>query len=122
MKTHTYKTQLKWTGNNGSGTSEYTSYERSHTIAIKGKPEMQCSSDAAFRGDGSKYNPEELLLSSISSCHMLWYLHLCADNKIVVVSYEDDALAIMHENPNGSGQFSEVVLRPKITVTEKSMV
>ena len=84
MAQHQYKSNLRWTGNTGTGTSNYRGYERSHSIRIDNKPELLMSSDPAFRGDRSKHNPEELLLASLSSCHMLWYLHLCAEAGVVV--------------------------------------
>ena len=114
---------MSWTGNTGTGTSAYTAYERSHIYAGKGKSiEIPGSSDPAFRGDKTKYNPEELLVSSISSCHMLWYLHLCIENNVVVISYVDDAKGVMTETENGSGKFSEVTLYPHIIVAEESMI
>ena len=74
------------------------------------------SSDPAFRGDPTKHNPEELFLSSIASCHMLWYLHFCSEAKIVVTDYQDQAIGHMEENENGSGQFKEVFLNPVVTI------
>jgi organic hydroperoxide reductase OsmC/OhrA len=123
MKEHYYEIKMTWTGNTGTGTSAYTAYERSHIYTGKGKSiEIPGSSDPAFRGDDTRYNPEELLVSSISSCHMLWYLHLCAENKIIVNSYMDDAKGVMTETENGSGKFSEVTLYPQVTVLEESMI
>ena len=97
---HYYKVTTRWTGNKGTGTDNYRNYERSHTIAIENKPDMLCSSDPAFRGDRIKYNPEDLLVSSISSCHMLWYLHLCSEAGVVVLDYTDNATGIMDEKAN----------------------
>ena len=121
-KTHTYTLLTKWTGNKGTGTNDYRSYERSHSIFIENKPELLCSSDIPFHGDGSKHNPEDMLLSSLSSCHMLWYLHLCADAGVIVLNYEDHATGTMTEVPNGGGHFTEVILNPIVTVTETSMI
>jgi organic hydroperoxide reductase OsmC/OhrA len=121
-KQHNYNLQLEWTGNTGSGTSHYRSFERNHTIRVKDKPEMLCSSDPAFRGDKTRYNPEELLLASLSSCHMLWYLHLCAEAGIVVTNYTDHATGIMIETESGAGRFTEVTLNPMVTVSEKIMI
>lgn len=118
MKTHEYSLNLQWTGNSGSGTSNYRSYERSHTISIPGKSTIEGSADPAFRGDASKFNPEELLLASLASCHMLWYLHLCADSGISVTSYSDDPSGTMTETASGSGKFTEVTLRPKVQITD----
>jgi organic hydroperoxide reductase OsmC/OhrA len=117
-KTHHYQSIIRWTGNKGTGTSGYRDYERSHTISIDGKPDILTSSDPSFRGDKSRHNPEELFLSSLSSCHMLWFLHLCGDAGIVVTAYEDHAEGTMEENPDGSGQFSEVLLKPAVTITD----
>lgn len=119
-KQHFYHTQLTWTGNTGAGTTNYRAYERSYSIVVEGKPALLGSSDPSFRGDKHKYNPEELLLASLSSCHMLWYLHLCASNKIVVVDYKDQASGIMEEKANGSGYFSKVVLKPEVTIQNQA--
>ncbi len=116
-KKHTYKTQLSWTGNTGEGTKSYMKYERLYEIRGKGKPTLEGSSDPSFRGDPTKYNPEEMLLMSLSSCHMLWYLHLCSVNKIVVEDYNDSAEGLMNENPDGSGAFKEVTLKPEVTIS-----
>jgi organic hydroperoxide reductase OsmC/OhrA len=120
-KTHLYKTTVTWNGNKGSGTSNYVSYGRDHIISIQNKINLLCSSDPHFRGDPTKHNPEELLLASLSSCHMLWYLHLCAQAGVIVVDYIDHATAFMHEYPNGSGKFAEATLHPIVTVTHQSM-
>jgi organic hydroperoxide reductase OsmC/OhrA len=120
MKQHTYEVQVQWTGNDGEGTKTYRSYRRDHTIAAQGKPEILASSDPAFRGDRSRYNPEDLLVASLSSCHMLSYLHLCAVNNIVVVDYRDEAWGLMEENADGSAQFVRVVLKPAVKVAAGS--
>ncbi len=122
FKQHHYKATVKWTGNNGAGTTGYAGYERSHLISITGKPDLAGSSDAPFRGDISKHNPEDLLLASLSSCHMLWYLHLCADAGVVVVEYVDHAEGILSQNADGSGKFTEVTLLPMVTVSSENML
>ena len=115
-KEHHYSTTIKWTGNLGSGTSEYGAYSREHILQIRGKPTMPCSSDPLFRGDPTRYNPEELLVAALSACHMLWYLHLCAVRGIVVVDYIDAAEGTMEEGADGSGHFTSVVLKPQIRI------
>ena len=117
MKQHTYNVQMTWTGNNGEGTKTYAGYRRDHVYQCDGKPEIPGSSDPNFRGDRTRYNPEELLVAALSSCHMLWYLHLCSVNKIVVESYDDHAVGTMDEKPDGSGNFVRVALRPRITIS-----
>lgn len=121
-KQHQYKTQLTWTGNKGSGTMDYRSYDRDFTINVEGKQELAGSSDSEFLGDKSKYNPEDLLLSSVSSCHMLWYLHLCSKNGIVVMEYSDNAEGSMEELTDGSGKFTSISLRPTVIIADKSQV
>jgi len=118
MNIHTYTTDVIWTGNSGSGTRDYRSYSRSHQIKSKGKPAISGSSDPSFMGDSSKYNPEELFLASISCCHMLWYLHLCSENDVVVTSYRDEPIGTMCEEKSGSGHFEMVVLKPEVAITE----
>ncbi|UBM59706.1 OsmC family protein [Marinilongibacter aquaticus] len=123
MKTHFYKTQIKWIGNCGTGTSDYKSYSRDHEILADGKTDfIPASSDPSFRGDPSRYNPEELFLASLSSCHMLWYLHLCAVNGIAVLDYSDSAEGTMQENSDGSGQFSAVTLQPKVRISDLTLI
>jgi organic hydroperoxide reductase OsmC/OhrA len=117
-KVHQYTTTLNWTGNKGEGTTHYRAYGRDYTISVTGKPDLPGSADPSFRGDPARYNPEELLVASLSSCHMLWYLHLCSVNGIVVVDYVDGAQGIMMEKEDGSGFFKEVTLRPVVTITD----
>jgi organic hydroperoxide reductase OsmC/OhrA len=114
---HQYAVTITWTGNLGEGTKNYRSYERSHTISIENKVDIAGSSDPAFRGDTTKHSPEELFVASISSCHMLWYLHLCSDAGIIISEYTDHATATMIETIDGGGRFSEVTLHPKVTIT-----
>jgi organic hydroperoxide reductase OsmC/OhrA len=116
MKQHTYQVHVNWTGNLGEGTKTYKSYRRDHTIETTGKPPILGSSDPAFRGDPSRYNPEDLLVASLSSCHMLWYLHLCAVNHLTVVDYQDHASGVMQEHDDGSGEFVSVTLKPNIRI------
>jgi organic hydroperoxide reductase OsmC/OhrA len=116
VKQHTYEVQVDWTGNDGQGTKTYKSYRREHTITADGKPLIPGSSDPNFRGDASRYNPEELLVASLSACHMLWYLHLCAANHVTVIEYQDAASGVMTENEDGSGEFAQVVLKPKVRI------
>ena len=120
MPEHSYQTLLQWTGNKGRGTKDYRAYDRAYKIEVTGKPAILGSSDPAFRGDRTKYNPEELLVASLSSCHMLWYLHLCSEAKVIVVNYQDRAIGKMSEAKDGSGKFIEVLLQPKVTVTTNS--
>ena len=119
-KHHSYSSTVRWTGNLGTGTSGYKDYDRNHEISAPGKPLIPGSSDPAFRGDAARYNPEDLLVASLSTCHMLWYLHLAAVNKVVVLDYEDQADGVMEETADGGGRFLEVTLRPRITVTAQS--
>jgi organic hydroperoxide reductase OsmC/OhrA len=117
VKHHTYEVHVDWTGNDGQGTKTYKGYRRYHTITSQGKPQIPGSSDPSFRGDPSRYNPEELLVASLSACHMLWYLHLCSVNKVTVVEYEDAASGVMEEADDGSGRFDRVLLKPKVKIS-----
>jgi organic hydroperoxide reductase OsmC/OhrA len=121
-KQHNYTVSLRWTGNNGNGTTDYNAYERSYSILIDGKPEILGSSDPVFRGDVKKHNPEELLVAAVSSCHMLWFLHLCAVEGIIVTDYVDTPVGKLVEEPNGSGRFKEIILHPTVTVTDNLMI
>lgn len=121
-KEHRYSLTVKWKGNTGQGTTSYTGYKRDHTVIADGKAELECSSDAAFRGDKSKYSPEELLVASLAGCHMLWFLHLCAEAGVVVTDYRDGAKGTLTETADGGGSFTLVTLYPFVTVSEKYMI
>lgn len=121
-RTHRYGVDVVWTGNNGTGTRDYRSYDRDHEIHVPGKPVLMGSSDPAFRGSEERYNPEEMLVAAVSACHMLWYLHLCADNAVVVTEYGDEATGLMEERPGKPGRFVEVELRPRVVIHQSSSV
>ncbi len=113
---HTYAAGLRWTGARGVGTTGYTSYARDHEITFEGKPPLLGSADPTFRGDPSRYTPEELLVAALAQCHMLWFLHLAAADGVVVTGYTDTAQGRMRVEAAGHGQFTEVVLRPCVTL------
>jgi len=119
-RTHSYAATVTWTGNSGEGTASYRAYARSYDVAAPGKPVIAGSSDPAFRGDAARWNPEDLLVASLSACHMLWFLHLCAAARIVVESYEDAAAGTMVEGEDGGGRFREVVLHPAVTLRDRN--
>jgi len=95
MKTHSYGVRVAWTGNTGAGTAGYADYQRDTVTTAGDKDPLLGSSDPHFRGDPDRWNPEELLLASLSQCHLLWYLHLCAVNGVVVTGYTDSPQATM---------------------------
>ncbi len=114
-----YRMSACWTGNLGSGTSAYRAYSRNHELSAPGKTSpVSGSSDPAFRGDPTRYNPEELLLGATAACHMLWVLHLCADAHIVVTEYRDDCDGTVAEHPDGSGEFTRITLRPRMKIAD----
>jgi organic hydroperoxide reductase OsmC/OhrA len=117
-RNHTYRVVIEWTGNRGGGTPDIAAYSRDHSISAGLKAPIDGSSDPAFRGDPARWNPEELLLASLSACHELWYLGLCATAGISVLSYRDEAEASMIEEPSGAGRFVSAVLRPRITIQD----
>ncbi len=116
MAEHEYTARVVWTGNRGQGTASYRGYDRTWNIATPGKPVVHCSNDPLLGGDPTLHNPEDLLISALSSCHMLWYLHLASEAGIVVQAYQDDPLAVGESERSGAGRFLRATLRPKITV------
>ncbi|MGB5949316.1 MAG: OsmC family protein [Parvibaculum sp.] len=117
---HRYDVTVTWAGNLGEGTTGYRAYSRAHEISAPGKPAIPGSAEPKFRGDAARWNPEELLVASISACHKLWYLHLCAVAGVVVTAYSDAAEGIMMEGEGGSGRFTGVTLRPHVTIAAGS--
>lgn len=117
---HTYSTVLTWTGNKGLGTAAYDAYARDYEVACAGKTTIGGSADSRYLGDAERHNPEEMLVSALSACHMLWYLHLCAVNGVVVIAYEDAADGQIQTHADGTGEFSQVTLRPRVTISAGS--
>lgn len=117
---HEYTSTVVWTGNRGEGTINYRGYDRTWDIAIAGKEVVHCSNDPLLGGDPSKMNPEDLLISALSACHMLWYLHYASDAGIVVTSYIDRPVGFGVVEKGGAGQFTKAVLRPEITIRSGS--
>ena len=119
---HSYDVTVTWTGNLGEGTAHYRGYSRDHTVATAGRPDLLGSSDPTFHGSRDRWNPEQLLLAALSECHLLSYLHVCLEEGVVVTGYVDEATGAMTTDRDGSGRFTEVVLRPRVTVAEPGMV
>jgi organic hydroperoxide reductase OsmC/OhrA len=120
-RTHRYDLTVSWTGNRGTGTSGYRDYGRGHLVSANGRPVIEGSSDPVFHGDKTRWNPELELVAALSQCHMLAYLHVCASAGVVVTEYEDDPYGVMAQTADGGGHFTEVVLRPRVTVTAAEM-
>jgi organic hydroperoxide reductase OsmC/OhrA len=116
-KSHSYRTIVVWTGNDGVGTRDYRAYRRDYLVRTETKPDLLGSADRVFRGDARRYNPEEFLVAALSSCHMLWYLHLCAVRGVIVEDYKDEAEGVMIESADGSGRFTSAVLHPVVTIS-----
>lgn len=121
-KEHQYNQKVIWTGNTGKDTASYKDYQRDFEISIPDKAIIAGSSDPAFLGNPTKHNPEDLFLSAISSCHMLWYLHFCATSGIRVVKYEDQPIGILTEEPSGTGQFTKITLHPTVWIRNAEQV
>ena len=119
VRTHHYEVEVEWTGNRGQGTSRYDAYGRDHVYRGDGKPEIAGSADPHFRGDAARWNPEELLVAALSSCHKLSYLHMCAVNRVVVTAYVDQAEGWMDEEL-GVGELKRVLLKPRVTIAAGS--
>lgn len=112
----TYTADVVWTGAGTTGTASYTAYSRDHEVHLGDKPPLLGSSDPAFRGDPTRFSPEELLVAALAQCHMLWFLHLASADGVVVTAYTDRATGTMRISGGGHGQFTDAVLRPLVTV------
>lgn len=120
--THSYTLTTTWTGNRGTGTSGYRDYSRDAAVHVDGKPTLLASADKPFRGDPARWNPEDMLLAALSQCHLLSYLHACVEAGVVVTAYTDEATGTMQEDGRKGGSFTEVTLRPVVTVADESMI
>lgn len=118
LSQHHYSVSLHWTGNRGEGTASYRGYGRDHVVRAAGLPDLAGTADPTFHGDKDRWNPEQLLLTALSQCHMLSYLHIAVKNGIVVTAYDDDAEGTLRLNRDGSGEFTSVTLRPRIVIAD----
>lgn len=118
---HTYALDLEWHGNRGTGTSGYRDYARDVVLQAAGKPALEGSADPTFRGDASRWNPEELLVAALAQCHLLSYLHMAVTHGVVVTAYTDSPVGTMAQVGVG-GRFTRVLLRPVVTVADESQV
>ncbi len=114
---HRYQVTVTWTGNRGEGTSSYRSYDRDHNVTAEHRVGIAGSSDPHFRGNPSRWNPEQLLVAAAAQCHMLAYLHVAATNGVVVTAYVDHPTAVMTEDGKGGGAFTDITLHPTVTIT-----
>ncbi|MBP4137357.1 OsmC family protein [Flavobacterium geliluteum] len=119
---HLFKAEANWTSNQNSADSTKRFYNKSHQIKIEGKPVLDVSAAKAFKGNPELYNPEDLLLSSLVSCHMMSYLYVCSQNAIEVLEYSDHAEATLEVLEDGSGRFVEVKLNPKVTIASADQI
>ena len=105
--------KLSW--DKGDAPFTYNEYPRNHTLSFKnGQETVTASAAPAYKGDASKADPEDLLVASLSSCHMLSFLAIATKKRVTVTSYEDDAVGFL-ENDNGRLWITRVILRPKVT-------
>lgn len=116
--THDFTSVIRWTGNTGEGTASYAAYARNWSVQTPGKPEIECSNDPLLGGDPSLHNPEDMLISALASCHMLWFLHLASDAGITVHSYEDAPVGTGESAPDGTGRFISAALKPRIGLAD----
>ncbi|HEX7739289.1 MAG TPA: OsmC family protein [Marmoricola sp.] len=121
MTDHHYRLAVEWTGDRGTGTSGYRDYDRAITVRAEGRPDLLASADRTFHGDAARWNPEEMLVAALSTCHLLSYLHVASRDGVVVMAYTDEAGGTMVQEGIG-GHFTEVVLRPVVTVTDAAMI
>ena len=122
MTEHSYELTVEWTGDRGTGTTSYTGYGRDHIVSAEGRPKIRGSADPGFRGEDSRWNPEQLFVASLSQCHMLWFLHLCSQQDVVVLEYVDRPHGTMVTGPDGAGEFTDVLLRPAVVVAAADQV
>ncbi|MDQ6528473.1 OsmC family protein [Flavobacterium sp. LHD-85] len=119
---HLFKAEVNWTSKQNPADSSKRFYSKSHQIKIEGKPVLDVSAAKVFKGDPELYNPEDLLLSSLVSCHMMSYLYICSQNGIEVLEYSDNAEATLEVNPDGSGRFVEARLYPKVKISNSDQI
>ena len=116
---HGYAVEVEWTGDRGTGTDAYRSYDRTTVVRSAGKPDVDGSADRAFHGDAARWNPEELLIAALSQCHLLSYLHVAVRHGVVVTGYTDDATGVLETDPDGGGRMTGVDLHPRVVLADE---
>lgn len=119
---HIFKLALNWFSTEKIPSPKFKVYSKSHRISIEGKADLEISAAKVFKGDPALYNPEDLLLSSLVSCHMMSYLYVCAQNNIEVLSYSDHAEATLEVDSDGTGRFVEVILKPEVVILNQDQI
>jgi organic hydroperoxide reductase OsmC/OhrA len=93
----------------------YDTYNRAHEMRFKGGAVvLEASAAIAFKGDGIRVDPEEAFVASLSSCHLLTFLAICARKRLTVDSYDDDAVGTLEKTANGKLWIGHVILRPRV--------
>lgn len=115
---HTFTANLKWNKTEATNDNSKKIYTKNHIVEIEGKPDLAVSAAKSFKGDPSNYNPEDLLLTSLMSCHMMSYLYVCQLHSIDVISYQDNATAALEIYSDGSGKIIEVILNPIVIIRD----
>jgi organic hydroperoxide reductase OsmC/OhrA len=93
----------------------YDSYNRAHEMRFKdGAIVLAASSAPAFKGDAERVDPEEAFVASLSSCHMLTFLAICARKRLTVDTYEDRAVGHLEKGDTGKLWMARVILSPKV--------
>jgi len=93
---------------------DYKSYNRDHTWSFDGDMQVRASAAPAYRGNPALVDPEEALVASLSSCHMLTFLALASQKGFVVDSYTDRAVGHLEKNSKGKLAITRVDLYPNI--------
>ncbi|MHC5202267.1 OsmC family protein [Myroides sp. LJL119] len=112
---------LSWPISHDTG-SEKGKQIKNHLIEISGKSDLQISAAKEFKGDPFLHNPEDLLLSSLMSCHMMSYLYACKQNNLVIDSYQDSGKATLELHLDGSGKIIQVDLYPRVVVQRSNEI
>ena len=81
---------------------------RAHRVELASQT-LLASSMPERGGDAERADPEEMFVASLSSCHMLWFLHGARERRLRVVSYEDEAVGELDGE-----RITRVELRPRV--------
>ncbi|MGJ5642123.1 OsmC family protein [Formosa sp. S-31] len=114
--TFTFKLKNSWSLEEAQRQKASGGALKTHQVFLEKGKRLEISAEKRFKGDGSKFNPEELLLAALSSCHFMSYLYVCELAGIIVVNYSDCPEGILELHNDGSGAFSKVILKPEVTI------
>ncbi|QDO92455.1 osmotically inducible protein OsmC [Formosa sediminum] len=117
-----FKISNSWSLEHASKITSKGGSIKTHQVFLEKGKTLEVSAAKPFKGDPSKYNPEELLMAALSSCHFMSYLYVCEQAGITILEYSDTVEGILNLQANGSGAFAKISLNPQVKIENQDQI